>query len=116
MTRKDAPERQWYCFLDRRFIQSFPDAFGMGPECGPDRQCTGGRRGGLPCGWYELALPGSSAVVGDLAASDPQHTFVQYEGPCFFCDADEEKRPPYTVTHKPSCVWLRAVRLGGTPE
>jgi hypothetical protein len=45
----------WWCALDREFINlDNYEALGDRPPCGPDLQCTGGRRGGLPCGWYYL--------------------------------------------------------------
>lgn len=41
----------WWCWKERRII----DLHDMNrPDCGPELQCTGGRRENLPCGWHRI--------------------------------------------------------------
>lgn len=47
----ESPERVWWCAHHRQVVD-FNDL--NSPPCGPDLQCTGGRRQTLPCGWYLL--------------------------------------------------------------
>ena len=51
----NADEPMWFCFLEHSFINlGGYEANGVPVPCGPNLQCTGGRRAGLPCGWYRL--------------------------------------------------------------
>lgn len=43
--------RMWWCTLDQQSVDLNDD---NEPACGPDMQCSGGRRRSLPCGWYDL--------------------------------------------------------------